>query len=74
MNMTAKIIRKWKDRSRRYYLGYDDKGNIHCRDTKNEVNMVLIDAYFQRRNKWFYKFVNPKTKEIKLFERDGVRR
>ena len=65
----TKIIRKWKDKTGVYQFGTDNKGMLHCRNVKEGVNMVMLDPCVKRKNKFYYKFINPKTSFIKFVER-----
>ena len=64
-----KIIRKWFDKHQQYQFGQDDNGNLYCRDIKTSTNLILLDPLFKKKNKFYYKFINPQTQVIKLVER-----
>lgn len=68
--MAIEIIRKWLSKDKRYQYGTDKKGVLYCRDMELNINLICIDPVFKKKNKWYYKFINPETKNIKLVERN----
>ena len=69
MTEEIKIIRKWFNRSKSLQFGQDNTGKLYCRDIKNNRNLVLLDSYHKVKERYYYKFIDPVTKKIKLVER-----
>lgn len=67
----VKIIRKWIDKSGNFMLGTDDNGTLYCKNIAQDINYVCVDPVFKKNRKFYWKFVNPKTKEVKLIERNN---
>ncbi len=67
--MVVKIIRKWYDKPKQYLFGVDKEGNLYCRHEETKVDLVLVDAYFKKKDQFYYKFINPVTNTVKLIRR-----
>ena len=67
--MTIKIERKWTDKNERFTFGQDKFGHLYCKDNETNVNLTLLDPYYKKGRFFYYKFVNPITKIVKLVKR-----
>lgn len=65
----TKIIRKWLDKTGRYQYGIDENDSLYCRDMREQVNMVCTDVCYKKKEKYYYRFVNPVTGVVKLVQR-----
>ena len=67
--MVVEIIRKWTDKGGKFQFGQDINGTLYCKDIENNKNLVLMDNFFRKGGRTYYKFIYPDTKKIKLVER-----